>query len=79
MKSYRKSRKYQQLLTRAASMEDVLFPHEAMEWIESTFGEVVENMSNSTLHMMIFDLCLRNGYYSDIDEVKEAISDSINA
>ncbi|MDD2307853.1 MAG: hypothetical protein PHP53_24330 [Prolixibacteraceae bacterium] len=79
MKSYRKSRKYQQLLVRAADMNDVLFPHEAMEWIESAFGQIIENISHSTIHMMVFDLCLRNGYVADIVEVDEAIFDSINA
>jgi acyl-coenzyme A synthetase/AMP-(fatty) acid ligase len=79
MYNFRKSSRYQSLLKRAVSMDDPLSPHEAMEWIESEYGSFVENISGSTLHMMVFVLCLKNGYPADKEEVDEAILDFMNA
>jgi hypothetical protein len=60
-------------------MEEVLFPHEAMEWIESAYGRTTETIPGNTLHMMVLGLCLRNGYYPEKDEIDEAVLDYLTA
>jgi hypothetical protein len=79
MTHFRKSPRYQRLLDRAVSMEEVLTPHEAMEWIESAYGPATEDIPGTTLHMMVFGLCLKNGYPAEISEIDEAVLDFINA
>lgn len=79
MTHFRKSPRYRELLTRAASMEDHLSPHEAIEWIDSAYGPYVSIISVPTLHSMVFSLCLKNGYVASEEEVNDAITDLIDA
>lgn len=76
---FRRSSKYQKLLSRAVSMEEPLFPSEAMEWIQTAYGRAVDNIGGYTLRMMILFLCLRNGYPAEITEIDAAVLDFMNS
>lgn len=73
MDRYMNSKIFKLLMDEAIAKEDVISPLEAMWMIEDAYKGRVENITGITLRKMVRDLCLRNGYEPDDNEVDEAV------
>lgn len=72
---FRNTGAYQRADRRAIEMEDTLFPREAMEILKEEYGWRIEHIKGTTLHDMIYHLCLRNGCEQDNSDIWEAINE----
>lgn len=77
-KKFRRSKLYNNLIQIAVENEEILFPHEAMDILQTAYGKRLDYVCPATLKMMVTDICLKNGHEPDGNEIVESINYFIN-
>lgn len=67
-----------QALNIAVNIDDVLFPHMAMDILKDVYGNRLDNMRPVTIAEKVISLCMKNGYEPEDDDVIESVNDFIN-